>query len=112
MLGLEIAASVAQLVLVDSENRGWDRVAQVLSHNPANIGLLSEQGQPLEAGSFANITLIDPSAKREISGSHSKSDNNPYRGMTLPGEVKYTFFRGYPTLVNGAVASEGNPNAR
>jgi dihydroorotase len=107
MLGLEIAASVAQEVLVDSGKSDWSRVAQVLSHNPAQIGRLGEQGQEIAAGSVANLTLIDPNAKRVIDGSHSKSDNNPYRGLTLPGAVVHTIYRGYQTVANGELAEEG-----
>jgi dihydroorotase len=107
MLGLEIAASVAQDVLIDSGASNWQRLAEVLSHNPARIGSLDEQGQEIAAGSIANITLIDPSLKREISTSHSKSSNNPYRGLTLPGAVVHTIYRGYPTLANGVLAEAG-----
>jgi dihydroorotase len=107
MLGLEIAASVAQEVLVESGAADWQRVAQVLSHNPAAIGHLDQQGQPLEAGSVANLVLIDPTAKRLIETSHSKSENNPYRGLTLPGAVIHTIYRGYQTVSNGELAAKG-----
>jgi dihydroorotase len=107
MLGLEIAASVAQDVLVDSGASNWARVAEVLSQNPAKIGRLTEQGQEIAAGSVANLTLIDPTVKRTISGSHSKSENNPYRGLTLPGAVVHTIYRGYQTVVAGNLAQEG-----
>ena len=111
MLGLEIAASVAQDVLIDSGASDWNRVAAVLSSNPAKIGLLEEQGQPLVAGSIANLTLINPKAKRVIEQSHSKSENNPYRGLTLPGAVVHTIYRGYQTVTNGQLAEKGRPNA-
>jgi dihydroorotase len=107
MLGLEIAASVAQEVLVNSGESDWNRVAQVLSHNPAQIGRLYEQGQEIAAGSVANLTLIDPTAKRVIDATHSKSDNNPYRGLTLPGAVVHTIYRGYQTVANGQLAETG-----
>jgi dihydroorotase len=107
MLGLEIAASVAQEVLVESGAADWHRVAQVLSHNPAAIGQLDQQGQPIQAGSVANLVLIDPTAKRLIETSHSKSENNPYRGLTLPGAVIHTIYRGYQTVSNGELAAKG-----
>ena len=107
MLGLEIAASVAQEVLIESGLASWERVAQVLSQNPARIGRLEDQGQPIAAGSNANLVLIDPTAKRVIETSHSKSQNNPYIGLTLPGAVVHTFYRGYQTVSNGQLASEG-----
>jgi dihydroorotase len=107
MLGLEIAASVAQEVLVESGAADWQRVAQVLSHNPAAIGQLDQQGLPIQAGSVANLVLIDPTAKRLIETSHSKSENNPYRGLTLPGAVIHTIYRGYQTVSNGELAAKG-----
>lgn len=107
MLGLEIAASVAQEVLIESGASNWQRVAEVLSTNPAKIGRLTEQGQLVAAGSVANLTLIDPTEKRVIEASHSKSENNPYRGLTLPGAVKHTIYRGYQTVVDGQLAGEG-----
>lgn len=108
MLGLEIALSVAQEVLVDGDRGGWQRVAQVLSHNPAAIGRLTEQGQQLtEVGSVANITLVNPTVMREIAETASKSSNNPYRGMTLPGQVVHTIYRGYFTVRNGILAEHG-----
>jgi len=107
MLGLEIAASVAQEVLIESGLASWERVAQVLSQNPARIGRLEQQGQEIAAGSIANLVLIDPAAKRVIETSHSKSQNNPYSGLTLPGSVVHTIYRGYQTVTNGQLASEG-----
>ena len=107
MLGLEIAASVAHDVLIGSGESNWQRFAEVLSYNPASIGRLSQQGQPIAVGSTANITLIDPKKRREAVSVESKSHNNPYRGLTLGGEVVHTIYRGYFTKRDGAVASVG-----
>jgi dihydroorotase len=107
MLGLEIAASVAQEVLIDSGESNWQRLAEVLSHNPSMIGRLTEQGQAITAGSVANLVLVDPKAKRVIESSHSKSENNPYRGLSLPGTVVHTFYRGYQTVSHGQLAEQG-----
>lgn len=107
MLGLEIAASVAQEVLVESGASNWQRVAEVLSHNPANIGRLQNQGQPILPGNTANLTLINPAAKRIIQSTNSKSSNNPYRGLTLPGQVTFTVYRGYLTVNNTVLAEKG-----
>ncbi|MEN9970469.1 MAG: hypothetical protein RLZZ229_677 [Actinomycetota bacterium] len=108
MLGLETAASIAQLVLVDSGKSNWRRLAEVLSQNPAKIGQDANQGQDLVAGAHANITLIDPTAKRTIvAESASKSINNPYVGMELPGRVIHTIFGGYFTVRDGNLAAIG-----
>ena len=107
MLGLEIAANVAQQVLIDSGESNWQRLAEVLSHAPAKIGSLTEQGQEIAAGSSANLVLIDPKQSRVVNASHSKSENNPYKGLTLPGAVVHTIYRGYQTVANGVLAEKG-----
>ncbi len=99
MLGLETAASIAQEVLIESGASNWQRFADVMSSVPASISGIEGQGQPLEVGSVANIALIDPSAKRIVrDGGASKSDNQPYRDMTLSGAVIHTIFRGVFTV--------------
>ena len=95
MLGLETAASIAQEVLIESGKSDWNRLAEVLSSAPAKISGIEGQGQPLSVGSIANIVLIDASAKRTIAdGGASKSSNQPFKGLTLPGQVVHTIFRG------------------
>lgn len=99
MLGLETAASIVQEVLIDSGASDWQRFAAVMSTRPASISGIEGQGQPLQVGSVANIALIDPGAKRTIQdGGASKSDNQPYRGMTLSGSIIHTIFRGEFTV--------------
>jgi dihydroorotase len=99
MVGLETAASVAQLVLIDSKRSTWQRLAEVLSHNPAEIAGDQGHGLAVEVGNPANLTLIDPNALRTISAvSASKSINNPYAGLELPGSVVHTIYRGKFTV--------------
>ena len=108
MLGLETAASIAQEVLIESGKSNWERFAEVLSVNPAAIGGDSEQGQSIAAGSFANITLIDPTVRRKVvAESASKSKNSPYVGLELPGKVVHTIYRGYFTVQHGQLAEKG-----
>ena len=107
MLGLEIALSVAQSVLVGENKPGWQRVAEVMSLNPAKIGRLTEQGQALAVGSTANLVIVNPASSRKVVDSHSKSSNNPYVGLELPGEVVHTIYRGYFTVKAGNLATVG-----
>ena len=107
MLGLETAASIAQLVLIESGKSNWERLASVLSVVPAQISGLETQGQQIEAGSFANLALIDPKATTTpTGGGASKSSNQPYRNMKLPGRVIHTIFRGKFTVRNGELAGK------
>jgi dihydroorotase len=107
MLGLETAASIAQLVLIESGKSNWERLASVLSVVPAQISGLETQGQQIEAGSFANLALIDPKATTTLTdGGASKSSNQPYHNMKLPGRVIHTIFRGKFTVRNGELAGK------
>ena len=103
MLGLEAAASVAQHVLIDSGASNWERFETVMSLKPARIGKLENHGQAIKVGSMANFTLIDPTAKRSGAVSHSKSANNPYAAMSLPGQVVHTFFNGVQTVEDSSL---------
>ena len=104
MVGLETAASIAQLVLIDSGNSNWQRMAEVLSHKPAEIGQDPNQGELIAVGSTANLTLVDPATERTIASlSASKSENNPFAGMKLPGTVVHTIYRGQFTVKNSSL---------
>jgi dihydroorotase len=104
MVGLETAASIAQLVLIESKASNWQRFAEVLSIKPAQIARDADHGQPIEVGSIANLTLIDPSARRTVAAKTlSKSLNNPYANLELPGQVVHTIFRGNFTVRNSAL---------
>jgi dihydroorotase len=104
MVGLEHAASVLQEVILGGGG-SWEQFAKVISRTPAKIAGLDGQGD-LKIGSQANITLIDPSAKRTISSkTHSKSSNNPFKGMTLPGQVVHTLYKGKFTVKDSELQS-------
>jgi dihydroorotase len=70
-------------------------------------GLGDVYKRQIAAGSFANLVLIDPKQSRVVNASHSKSENNPYKGLTLPGAVVHTIYRGYQTVANGVLAEKG-----
>ncbi len=104
MLGLETAASIAQEVLIVSGKSDWNRLVEVMSSAPAAISGIDGQGQRIEAGAVANIVLIDPKATRSIvDGGASKSNNQPFRGLTLPGRVVHTIYRGEFSVRNSVV---------
>ena len=101
MVGLETAAAVAQNVLIESGRSNWQRLAEVMSHNPARIGRDDNQGEAIAVGAVANLTLIDAEAVRTIAAqTASKSSNNPYQGLQLKGKVVHTIYRGKFTVRN------------
>lgn len=100
MVGLEHAASVLQEVLIEQGGGSWEHFVALMSAKPAEIGGLGAFGS-LRVGSKANITLLDPNAWRTIaSETNSKSSNNPFAGVTLPGVIEHTIFNGVFTYRN------------
>ena len=106
MIGIETALPVLITTMVDTGRMNWRDIARVMSEKPAQIGLATEQGQPIEAGSFANLAFVDPSVERVVENGWSRSTNNPYLGHTLKGQVKYTVYRGKITVREGMPVEE------
>ncbi|MEV1330990.1 dihydroorotase [Micromonospora costi] len=99
MLGLETALSIALDVL----GPRWSLIAERMSRTPARIAGLDSHGLDPAPGVPANLTLVDPAARRVVEPGElaSRSRNTPYSGMTLPGRVVATFLRGEPTVLDG-----------
>ena len=107
MTGLETALSVVQKTLVDTGMIDWSTVARITSRRPSEILRLRDQGGALEAGAPANITLWNPAGETPVNPeTHvSKGRNSPYKGMSLPGSVSATFYRGHPVVLDGELNS-------
>ncbi|MEH3088867.1 MAG: dihydroorotase [Microbacterium arborescens] len=103
MVGLESALRVVQQAVVDTGMLSWDDVARVMSATPARIGRLDDAGTPLTPGAPASLTLYDPRPVRSFSHAdlRGRSGNSPYLDRELPGEVRWTFFRGTVTVAEG-----------
>jgi dihydroorotase len=99
MVGLETALPIVLSVLGER----WDLIADRMSRTPARIAGLDGHGGDLAVGEPANLTLIDPAARRRVDpdGLASRSRNTPYAGMILPGRIVATFLRGEPTVLDG-----------
>jgi dihydroorotase len=104
MVGLETALPVVLSVLSDLDpEKMWELIADRMSRTPAKIAGLAGHGHDLEAGAPANLTLVDPAARRVVDPGElaSRSRNTPYAGTTLPGRIVATFLRGEPTVLDG-----------
>jgi dihydroorotase len=99
MLGLETALSI----VLDVLGPRWDLIAERMSRTPARIAGLTDHGHDPAPGAPANLTLVDPAARRVIdpADSASRSRNTPYAGRELPGRIVATFLRGEPTVLDG-----------
>ena len=106
MVGLESALRVVHQAMVQTGMLSWDDVARVMSAAPARIGRLEDAGTPLAVGAPASLTLYDPAPVRTFGRDdlRGRSINSPYLGRELPGEVRWTFFRGAATVTDGVVA--------
>jgi dihydroorotase len=107
MLGLESALSIINQTMVVSGLMNWESVADRMSYAPAKIARYGEHGKALTVGSIANITLINPSQTYRVDRDlvASRSRNTPFHGMDLQGAVTATFFKGFPTFLNGKLTS-------
>jgi dihydroorotase, multifunctional complex type len=103
MTGLETALSVVIETMVKTGKLDWRGVARVMSQTPARIGRLEDQGGDIAVGHQANLAIIDPNVTRVVDGASqlTASDNTPYAGMELPGQVIATFLHGAPTVLGG-----------
>jgi dihydroorotase len=114
MVGLESALPVAQTALIDTGLLGWGDLARVLSRTPAAIGRLADHSHDFEQGAAANLTLVDPSSSSSFTLDRlaGKSVNSPFLDLTLSGNVRWTFHRGYATLRDGEVVPADEVEAR
>jgi dihydroorotase len=106
MLGLETALPVVIDTMVNTGRMTWAQVADRMSIAPARIGAVSDHGGHIRVGEWANLVAVDASASRTVSADHmaSLSRNTPYAGMTFPGVVVATFFKGAATVSGGRIA--------
>lgn len=102
MLGLERALAVVITTMVAPGRLDWAQVADRMAYRPAAIGGLVGQGRPIVVGEPATFTLVDPEARWEAAppSAFSLSDNDPYVGRPLQGQVQATVLRG--TVVHQA----------
>ncbi len=105
MVGLETALSVVLStgVFATADGTDWDALAERMSRIPARIAGLAGHGLDPAVGGPANLTLVDPAGVRVVDAAEtaSRSRNNPYAGLTLPGRVVATFLRGEATVLDG-----------
>lgn len=108
MVGLESALRVVQEAMVDTGLLAWTDVARVLSHTPAAIGGLSDQGRAIAAGEAAELTFYDPThaGTFQTADLQGRSTNSPYLGRELPGRVVWTIHGGRATVADGALVEK------
>ena len=103
MIGLETALAVVATTMVQSGKMTWRDLARVMSVTPASIGKAEGQGEDITAGSVANLCFVsaDTSWRVHRERQVSRSDNTPFVGKELLGQVRHTIYRGKPTVLAG-----------
>jgi len=94
IVGLETAVPLIITRLIRENNFSYIDAFKKITSNPAKI-LGLDKGS-LQEGKIADITIIDPDKKILINDDFfiSKCKNQPYTGMELYGEIKYTICNG------------------
>ncbi|MHB1341115.1 MAG: dihydroorotase [Coriobacteriia bacterium] len=103
--GLETALPLVSTHLVATEKLTWADVARVMSIAPrAAFGLPQVR---LEAGQVADLTIVDPEARVEVSREWfaSKSRNSAFSGHKLLGRASEVLVGGYFALKGGKVVA-------
>ena len=101
--GLETALPLVITNLVATLKAEWADVVRWMAHGPrAALGLPEVR---LEAGSIADITIIDPEARVEVTEAffESKSANSAFLRATLLGKATEVLVAGQFALRNGKV---------
>ncbi|MDZ4166858.1 MAG: dihydroorotase [Coriobacteriia bacterium] len=101
--GLETALSLVNTHLVATGVLGWSGVSRLMCHGPrAALGLPEMR---LEAGYPADITIVDPEARVEVTPEWfaSKSRNSAFVGASLLGKASDVLVGGVWALRKGKV---------
>ncbi|MDD7364947.1 MAG: dihydroorotase [Atopobiaceae bacterium] len=103
-VGLECSLPLMLNNLVRKGHMSWQTLVEVMAVNPRRV--LHLEPVRVEAGSAANLTLIDPERQVKVTPDfiESKSKNCAFLGMTLTGCATDVFVEGKHTLVDGEVA--------
>ena len=101
IVGLETSLPLMLTNLVLPGTMSWSRLVEVMAVNPRRCLRLPEVR--VEAGSTADLTLIDASAQVTVTEDwlQSRSKNSAWLGATLTGRATDVFVAGRRTLTDG-----------
>lgn len=103
MIGLETALALVVTNLVNPGHLSWERAVELMSANPRAI--LRVERVALEAGSTADLTVIDPEAAWTVDTSEflSKAANSGFIGAELTGRATDVYVGGYATMEDSKI---------
>ncbi len=88
---------------VKTGRMSWSVLADRMSTGPAKVfGLWPEKGE-IRVGAHADLVILDPTHQRSVDpvALHSRTDWNPYTGMTLFGWPEIVLLRGRIAIASG-----------
>lgn len=102
-VGLETSLPLMLTKLVLPGKMSWSRLVEVMAVNPRKV--LTLEPVKVEAGSTADLTLIDPAAEIEVTEDwlQGKAKNSAFLGWHLTGAASDVFCAGKRTLTDGVV---------
>lgn len=103
IIGLETTLPLMLTNMIASDKMSWNCLVETLAINPRK--LLRLDPVKIEAGSQADITIIDPAQKVEFTPDYflSKSKNSPWLSETMCGCATDVFVSGRQTLKRAKV---------
>jgi dihydropyrimidinase len=106
--GFPGTATILPVLLSEGYHKGrlsLQRIAQLLTHSPAEIFNIQDHKGSLEIGKDADITLVDLNLEREVKASElgSYSDYSLYDGVRLKGWPVRTILRGQTIMERGQI---------
>lgn len=103
-VGLETSLPLMLTKLVLPGRMSWDRLVEVMAVNPRAALRLAPVR--VEAGSVADLTLVDPNAQVDVTPEYlqGKAKNSAFLGAHLTGAATDTFVAGRHVLADGAIA--------
>ena len=106
MIGVETMASVVWSELVATGHMTPHRFTDVVSKAPAAIAGIADHGQPVAAGSPANVAVFDSNEVWTVRADRlqSRSLNSPWAGQVLRGRVRHTVLSGRPVVIGSELS--------
>ncbi len=105
-VGLETSLPLMLTNLVLPGSMSWSRLVEVMAVNPRAV--LRLDPVRVEEGSAADLTLIDPTARVEVTPDYleSRAKNSAFLGQVLTGAATDVFVDGRRTLAAGVVCPQ------
>ncbi|MGN0261728.1 MAG: dihydroorotase, partial [Eggerthellaceae bacterium] len=103
MIGLETSLSLVMTQMVHTGLIDYNRLVEVMAINPRKV--LRVEEVKLQAGSTADITIIDPDLEWTVSADSfvSKAKNSGFIGADLKGRATDVYVGGYATMQDGQI---------